>query len=218
MGISGSSTVPRTFFFSGFGERSKNARMGKEPLCLSPGKQNAVKALFKGLLPLLLLLALPAMVQAQFDYVTNNGTITVTGYAGPGGNLTMPSTTNGLPVTSIGNKAFAYCTNLASITIPASVTNLGQGAFYFCTGLTNVTIPASVTRIGQDVFCYCWGLTSVTIPTNVISIGSSAFYDCYNLTNVTIPDSVTSIGEHAFSFCARLTSVTVPTVVTNNLR
>jgi len=35
------------------------------------------------LLALLLLLTLPAVVQAQFNYTTNNGTITITGYTGP---------------------------------------------------------------------------------------------------------------------------------------
>jgi hypothetical protein len=55
------------------------------------------------LLPLLLLLALPAAVQAQFNYTINNGTITITGYAGPGGSVAIPDkipdTPYGLPVT-----------------------------------------------------------------------------------------------------------------------
>jgi Tfp pilus assembly pilus retraction ATPase PilT len=38
-----------------------------------------------GISRLLPLLALPAVVQAQFSYKTNNGTITVTGYTGSGG-------------------------------------------------------------------------------------------------------------------------------------
>lgn len=33
----------------------------------------------------MLLLALPAVVQAQFTFTTNNGTITITRYTGPGG-------------------------------------------------------------------------------------------------------------------------------------
>ncbi len=57
-------------------------------------------------LPLLLLLALPVVVQAQFTYTANNGTITITGYSGPGGAVTIPSAINGLPVTSIGSEAF----------------------------------------------------------------------------------------------------------------
>ena len=35
-------------------------------------------------------------------------------------------------VTSIGEKAFAHCTDLTSITIPNSVTSIGNGAFAFC--------------------------------------------------------------------------------------
>ena len=48
------------------------------------------------LLPLLLLLVVPAVAQAQFTYETNNGTITITGYTGPGGAEIIPSTIAGL--------------------------------------------------------------------------------------------------------------------------
>ena len=54
----------------------------------------------------LLVLALPVAVEAQFAYTTNNGTITITGYSGAGGSVTIPDTINGLPVTSIGDSAF----------------------------------------------------------------------------------------------------------------
>jgi hypothetical protein len=58
------------------------------------------------LLTLLLLLALPALVQAQYNYTTNNGTVAITRYTGSGGAVTIPSTINGLPVTNIGYEAF----------------------------------------------------------------------------------------------------------------
>src|ERR1039457_4359331 len=54
----------------------------------------------------LLLLTLPGMVEAQYNYTTINGTVTITGYYGPGGALSIPSTIIGLPVTSIGESAF----------------------------------------------------------------------------------------------------------------
>ena len=54
----------------------------------------------------LLLLMLPALVQAQFTYTTTNGTVTITRYTGPGGWVTIPSTIGGLPVTSIGDYAY----------------------------------------------------------------------------------------------------------------
>src|ERR1035437_6509749 len=58
-----------------------------------------------GNLLLLLLLILPHLVQAQFNYVITNGTITITKYTGPVTAVTIPDTINGLPVTSI-DKAF----------------------------------------------------------------------------------------------------------------
>jgi hypothetical protein len=77
------------------------------------------------LLPLLLLLTLPAAVQAQFTFTTNNGALTITKYTGPGGNVVIPDMTNGLPVTSIGQRAFLYSFDLTSLTIPNSVTTIG---------------------------------------------------------------------------------------------
>ncbi|MBR4045750.1 MAG: leucine-rich repeat domain-containing protein, partial [Alistipes sp.] len=51
-------------------------------------------------------------------------------------------------VTTIGEGAFAYCSSLASVTIPDIVTTIGQYAFYSCDSLTSITIPDSVTTIG----------------------------------------------------------------------
>ncbi|MEK7677089.1 MAG: leucine-rich repeat domain-containing protein, partial [Verrucomicrobiota bacterium] len=134
---------------------------------------------------LLLLLTLPAVVQAQFNYTTQNGTITITGYTGSGGAVTIPSTINGLPVTSIGDFAFQFA-GLTSVTIPDSVTSIGDYAFRTCTSLTNVTIGNSVTSIGDDAFRICTSLTSVTIPNSVTSIGNHAFSSCTSLSAITV--------------------------------
>ena len=67
-------------------------------------------------------------------------------------------------VTSVGDKAFASCSGLTSITIPNSVTSIGKEAFYRCSGLTSVTIPNSVTSIGNYAFDNCSSLQSIIIP------------------------------------------------------
>src|SRR4029077_59472 len=105
-------------------------------LCAASKKQFPVRtACVTSLLPLLLLLTLPAAVQAQYNYLTNNGTITITRYDCSSGAVTIPSTINGLPVTSIGDYAFFGCTSLTNVTIPNSVTNIGYAAFNTCTSL-----------------------------------------------------------------------------------
>jgi hypothetical protein len=158
---------------------------------------------------LLLLLTLPAAVQAQFNYTTNNGAITITKYTGPGGAVTIPSTTNGLPVTSIGEMAFWMCTSLTSVTIPNSVTRIGDDAFNGCSSLTSLSIPDGVTSIGNEEFSGCTSLGSVTIGNSVTNIGNYAFSSCTSLTSITIPNSVICIGDSAFGACIGLMAITV---------
>jgi hypothetical protein len=161
-----------------------------------------------------LMLALPALVQAQFDYTTNNGTITITRYTGHGGAVVIPSTINGLPVTCIGSCAFERNgANVTSVTIPNSVTNIELGAFLYCSSLTSITIPNGVTYLDRT-FEYCSGLTNVTLPDSLTSIGLWTFIHCTSLISVTIPNSVTSIGNGAFENCGSLTSITIPDSVT----
>ncbi len=150
------------------------------------------------LLALLLVLNMPALVQAQFTYITNSGAITITGYTGSGGAVTIPSMITGLPVTTIGASAFRAHASVTSVTIPPSVTSIGEGAFYRCTGLTSVWIPFSVTSIPYAMFAYCSSLAGVTIPPSVASIGDYAFLACSSLADVAIPASVMSIGNEAF--------------------
>src|SRR6186713_2537763 len=103
-------------------------------LCAASKKKFTVRTTcVTSLLPLLLLLTLPAAVQAQFNYTTNSGTIIITGYTGPGGAVVIPDTINGLPVTRIGENAFHEKTSLTIVTIPNRVTSIGRDAFRLCT-------------------------------------------------------------------------------------
>ncbi len=125
------------------------------------------------------------------------------------------SLTIGNSVTSIGDNAFMWCSELTSVTIPNSVTSIGKDAFTYCTGLTSVTIGNSVTSIGDYAFSDCSGLTSLSIGNSVTSIGNNAFMWCSELTSVTIPNSVTSIGNDAFLHCTGLTSLSIGNSVTS---
>lgn len=116
-------------------------------------------------------------------------------------------------VTSIGYKAFCYCGNLTSVTIPSSVTSIEGNAFANCVSLTSIVIPSNVTTIGSYAFA-CSGLTTITIPSSIKTINGGTFDDCGSLASVTMSNNVESIGSGAFHCCASLTSITIPNSVT----
>ena len=98
----------------------------------------------------------------SLQYTTNGSAITISGYGGPSGSVTIPSSINGLPVTAIAESAFAGQSNITSISIPDGVTSIGSSAFSGCTGLTGITLPDSVINMGLNVFAGCPNLTNVS--------------------------------------------------------
>ena len=123
------------------------------------------------------------------------------------GSVEIPSTYNGLPVTSIGNNALADCFAITSVTIGDNVTSIGDQAFAFCRSMESVTIGNSVTSIGALAFQRCDSLTNVTIPNSVTTITFLAFASCGSLRTLTIGSGVTSIGDQAFKNCVRLSGI-----------
>lgn len=95
------------------------------------------------------------------------------------GNLVIPSSHEGIPVTAIGNFEFntsgysvdegdrmnnEFKNRITSITIPDSIKTIGSNAFNGFNSITEITIPNGVTRIGEGAFSGCSSLESITIP------------------------------------------------------
>lgn len=69
--------------------------------------------------------------------------------------IEIPSSINGIPVTTINDSAFEKCFSLKSVTLSNGITSIGKSAFASCTSLTNISIPDSVTYIGDGAFSQC---------------------------------------------------------------
>lgn len=82
--------------------------------------------------------------------------------------------------------------------IPASVTTLGQSAFDWCTELKSIEIPGTVKTIGFNAFNYS-GVTEVVIDEGVKKLDTQAFGNCLSLRKITIPESVTDISSTTFN-------------------
>ena len=173
------------------------------------------------------------------SYEIVDGEVTITDCdTNASGELIIPATIEGYPVTAIGDKAFTGSNSLTSVIIGNSVTSIGDFAFRECFSLTSVSIGNSVTSIGDWAFRDCpnlvyhiWdtgkylgneenphlvlmdttseNITSITIHKDTKIIGYSACASCSALCTVTVPDGVKHIGNRAFSGCNSLTSIRI---------
>ena len=171
----------------------------------------------------------------QSSFTSYEGAFTIEGsLSGVGENafklctgLTSVSVKSG----SIGNLAFANCSNLSAVTLMDGVTHIGKYAFDSCP-ISQITIPGSVKSMGVSIFSNCTGLNTVTIGDgayigeNVFEkyagtivfegglsgAGKNAFAECKFLTAASIASG--SIGSYAFDNCTNLSAVTLGEDVT----
>lgn len=112
-------------------------------------------------------------------------------------------------VISIGDYAFAGCTNLNELDIPAGVTYIGEGAFRYCKRLNHIELPEGVASIGAATFEQCNSLRKIDLS-GVTSIGASAFNNCTGLSEVALYEGLMNIGSYAFANCTSLQEIVIP--------
>ena len=154
-------------------------------------------------------------VTVTWSYTISNGEVTVSGCTPscPDAALTIPSTIEGLPVTSVTSGGFSSV-HIPQLTIPNSVTtfnDIWQGGYNID---RIVFAPGSkITRLRSFLFANNGKLRSIVMPDHLKEIGGYAFYNA-GLESVTIPGTVTTIEGDSFP-ANRFTSVTIPASVTS---
>ena len=152
----------------------------------------------------------------------------------------IPAEVDGMPVTAIGECAFADCKRLAKVEfsdiidyIDAGVIlfEIGDYAFKNCISITEIELPEIVGFIGRGAFYECTSLRVADIPD--CYVGPYAFYGCEALESVTpircisegvfshckslsvfpVAEGAKEIGEDAFYHCYCLVDITIPASV-----
>lgn len=173
-----------------------------------------------------------ALTEGDWEFQLLDNQVTITKYIGEGGDVVVPETIAGCPVTNISDQTFrannvisveidanvkevaGYLffdqSNLETVILHEGIETIGESAFWHCTNLKNINIPSTVKHIYKDAFCGCKSLTSVTLPAGIESIGGRSFESSgiteIDLSNVKIGYNSNAITD-TFAWCTNLKSV-----------
>ncbi|MDO4403820.1 MAG: leucine-rich repeat domain-containing protein, partial [Atopobiaceae bacterium] len=97
--------------------------------------------------------------ELELEWADNgDGTCTLIACKTKTAHITLPSTINGLKVTTIGESAFKDDGILKTVVLPDTVTTVEKDAFAGCASLENVLVPSSVESIDESSFDGCESL------------------------------------------------------------
>lgn len=154
-----------------------------------------------------------ALTEGDWEYQLLSSEAKITDYVGSGGDVVVPNTLGGVPVTVIGQESFRANDTIQSVTLPSTIRQIDSGAFRDTSNLRSINLPSGLTEISYQCFGGS-GLTSVTMPDSVTTLDMSAFAYCKNLQSVHISANVTKIPMDCFKECSALQSVEIPSKVT----
>jgi uncharacterized repeat protein (TIGR02543 family) len=119
------------------------------------------------------------LINSNTEYEVSRGTAT--------GDIIIPATYLGLPVTKIADNAFDRFGNpwlLTSMVIPEGIKIIGQNAFRSYS-LTSISLPSTIERIEAYAFTFAQ-ITTIHIPAHVSFIGLQNFSSSTSLASITV--------------------------------
>lgn len=142
------------------------------------------------------------------------------------GDIVIPDTYRGKPVTSIGKKAFFNKSDVTSVTFGKNIVSIGDMAFANCSYLADIsvsegdgqdmlTLPAGLTSLGANAFSSCRSMAgTLVLPESLTAISEKAFAFCGQISGIQFANNLQTIGKNAFAECGSLVSVTLPDSLT----
>ena len=122
--------------------------------------------------------------QGALIYRMENDHAEIIGYKGNDVILSLPNEIEGLPVTVIGEDAFAMNKTIEEIVFPDFLVRVKESAFYACEALKKAIMNPELKEIDSQVFKYCEKLEEVSFPDSPEFMGKQVFFECEALKTI----------------------------------
>lgn len=123
----------------------------------------------------------------ELRYIIKNEQAVITGYQGLASELIIPENIEHFPVVAVEKKAFLSKKHLRKIVLPASIQSIGEWAFAYCSNLEEVVL--GVQGINADRLVVNSNTVDVKLQdrkenSQSLSFGRAVFLDCHNLQKI----------------------------------
>ena len=112
-------------------------------------------------------------------------------------------------VQMIGERCFIGCDKLTQLYLGDNLTTIGEKAFAFCSSIRTLALPYGTRMVGHSAFEGCRSLETVILPETLNALPNNMFGACISLTSVSLSSLTRSIGYYAFSYCRNLRHINV---------
>ena len=112
-------------------------------------------------------------------------------------------------VTFIGERCFIGCDKLTQLYLGDSISSIQEKAFAFCSSLRTLALPYGTRNVGHSAFEGCRSLETVILPETLRALPDNMFGACISLTTVSLSSLTRTIGYYAFSYCRNLRHINV---------
>jgi len=153
-----------------------------------------------------------ALTYGDWEYTIQNNEVYLTKYIGSGGDVKVPSTLNGVPVTKINLFTFTDNKNAETIYVPSSVKEIEEMSFQGCMA-REITIAEGCTIIGDKAFAYCDQLEKINIPSTAKELGYRMLGGCDSLREVNLAEGITYLPERMCDSCPSLKTIRLPSTL-----
>lgn len=121
--------------------------------------------------------------------------------------ITIPERIAGVPVTVIGERAFANTSDVGQVVLPKTIETIQFRAFFKSRNLTKINLPEGLKSLGAGAL-YNTPLTRVILPESLETLGYQSL-SATKITEITIPAGVKQVGAGSFAYCNALERIDV---------
>ena len=110
-------------------------------------------------------------------------------------------------LTVIPEYAFAT-SSLTEVAIPETVKHIGEGAFFYGTDIATISLADCSASISNLQFAGCNNASSTGLDDSTNEIGKYAYYGWDKTEKLVLPEAVAYVGDHAFANMKSLAKIT----------